>query len=45
VARLNFNALAGSVRGVRLWSVAVVLDPQAPLGIKTISKPILLVLE
>jgi hypothetical protein len=44
-ARLDLNAFGGALRGVRLWAVAMTLDPKMTLGIRTISKPILLVLE
>lgn len=43
-ARLNLNQLGSAVNGVRVWAVAVSLDPAAPLGIAQISAPIVLVL-
>lgn len=42
--QLNLNTLGNAISGVRLWAVAVTLDPNAPLGISTISKPYLVVL-
>lgn len=43
-ARLNLNPLGTAVNGVRLWAVAITLDPAAPLGIGEISRPLLIVL-
>jgi len=45
VARLDLNGLGGNVQGVRFWAVALSLDPHAPFGISTISKPILVMME
>jgi hypothetical protein len=45
VARLNLNPLGRAIRGIRLWAVAVVIDPGAPFGIATISKPVLVMPE
>jgi len=41
---LNLNALGKAVSGLRLWAVAVTIDPAAPLGISQISRPFLMVL-
>jgi hypothetical protein len=40
---LDVSRLPG-VSGIRVWAVAVALDPAAPLGLGTISDPILIVL-
>jgi len=45
VARLDLNGFGPVLRGVKLWAAAMTLDPRAMLGIRTISKPVLLVLE
>lgn len=44
VATLNLNRLGPSARGVRLWAVAIVFDPSAPLGVAQISSPVVIVL-
>jgi hypothetical protein len=44
-AVLDVSALGVSLKGVRLWAAAITLDPAAPLGIATISKPIIVVLN
>ncbi|MBN2490773.1 MAG: hypothetical protein JXQ29_07995 [Planctomycetes bacterium] len=41
---LDLNALGSAVSGLRLWAVAVTLDPSAPFGISQISRPFLMVL-
>ena len=41
---LNANVLGGAVRGLRVWAVALTLNPKAPLGIGEISAPILILL-
>lgn len=43
-AAADLSALSG-LAGLRLWAAAVTLDPAAPAGIRTISKPIVFVLE
>ena len=42
VAVLNLNGLP--VQGIRLWAVALTIDPAAPLGIGQISAPIVFML-
>lgn len=44
VVSLNLNALGSAVSGARLWAVAVVFDPNAPLGLAVISSPWVIVL-
>jgi hypothetical protein len=43
-AIVNVNALGPAVHGVRVWAVALVFDPAAPLGIAQISAPLVIVL-
>jgi len=45
VARLNLKAFGKTLSGTRIWAAAITLDPQAPFGIATISKPVVLVLD
>jgi len=40
---LDVSKLPG-LSGLRVWAVAVSLDPAAPLGLSTISDPILIIL-
>jgi len=42
-ARLDVSALA-PLAGLRVWIQALVLDPRAPLGIRTVPDPVVLVL-
>ncbi len=44
VVTLNLNPLGNVVKGLRLYAAAVVLDPNAPVGISQISTPLLFVL-
>ncbi len=41
---LRLNGFGNSIRGVRLWAVAIAFDPAAPLGISQISTPVVFVL-
>lgn len=43
VATLDLNPLGNAVRGVPVWIVAVTLDPQAPGGIATVTRPAIVV--
>lgn len=44
-ADLDLGRYGKVLGGVRLWAVAVTLDPLAPFGIATVSKPMVLVLD
>jgi len=44
-AVLDVSALGVALQGVRLWAAAITLDPAAPFGIATISKPVIVVLN
>jgi hypothetical protein len=44
-AHLDFRSLMSRLNGLRLWMVALALDPAAPAGIQTISDPYLWVAE
>ena len=44
VVTFDVNPLGRGVKRVRVWAVALTLDPRAPLGISQISAPLLFVL-
>jgi len=44
-ANLDLRPLGAALGGLRLWAAALTLDANAPSGIATISKPVVLVLE
>ncbi len=44
-ATLDLRRFGQALRGRRLWATAVTLDPNAPGGIATIARPVVLVLE
>jgi len=45
VARLDLRPFGSALSGTLVWAAAITLDPQAPSGIATISKPIVIVLD
>lgn len=45
LARLDLRSFGSSLSGTLVWAAAITLDPQAPAGIATISKPIVIVLD
>jgi len=44
IVTLNLNSLGNVVKGLRLYGVAIVIDPNAAMGISQISSPLLFVL-
>lgn len=42
---LNLNSLGAAVKGLRLYAMAVTLDPAAPSGISQVANPLLFVLD
>jgi hypothetical protein len=44
-AKLDLSALGSGANGVLLWFLAATFDPRAPLGIKTITDPLVLRVE
>lgn len=44
-ATLDLRSLGAALAGVRLWFAGLTLDPNAPSGIATISKPMVIVLD
>ncbi|MBN2492643.1 MAG: hypothetical protein JXQ29_17485 [Planctomycetes bacterium] len=44
-AHLDVRPLGPNVRGLRLWAQALTFHPAAPLGIRTIAEPVVLVVE
>ena len=41
-AKIDVSTLYPAIRGNVIWMVAVTLDPRAPLGVATISDPLVL---
>lgn len=44
-ATIDVSRLYPAIRGTRLWLTGVTLDPQAPLGLATISDPFILTID
>ena len=45
MATLDLSAFGSLLQGIRIWAAAATLDPNAPGGIATVSRPVVVVLD